>query len=262
MIRALWTAATGMSAQQLNIDVISNNLANVNTNGFKKARAEFQDLFYQTLQEPQVNESTGQQIPVGIQIGMGTKPAAIEKLFFQGEHQQTDNPLDFAIEGAGFFQVKTKDDTLAYTRSGSFKVDGSGQLVTAEGFLLEPAIVIPEEATEMNISSDGTVSVRIPGQTEGQVVGNIELAQFLNNAGLKSLGHNLYEVTVASGEPRTGTPGTDGLGQIIQGALEMSNVRVVDEMVQMIMAQRAFEINSKAIQTADEMIRIANNIRV
>lgn len=261
MIRALWTAASGMSAQQLNVDVISNNLANVNTTGFKKARAEFQDLFYQTLQEPQINEATGLQIPVGIQVGMGTRPVAVQKMFSQGEHQQTDNSMDFAIEGRGFFQVKMTDDTVAYSRVGAFKLDSSGQLVNAEGYPLEPSIVIPQEATEINISVDGGVSVKIPGQTEMQAVGNIELAQFLNPAGLHSLGHNLYRSTVASGEVRTGAPGADGLGTILQGSLEMSNVRVVDEMVQMIMAQRAYEVNSKAIQTADEMIRMANNIR-
>ncbi|MFN0118756.1 MAG: flagellar basal-body rod protein FlgG [Elusimicrobiota bacterium] len=261
MIRALWTAASGMSAQQLNVDIISNNLANVNTNGYKKARAEFQDLFYQTIQEPQVDEASGRQVPVGLQVGMGTRPVAVQKMFSQGEHQQTDNPMDFAIEGNGFFQVKMKDDTIGYTRSGAFKIDGTGQMVNSEGNPLEPSIVIPENATSINISADGVVSVKLPGQTDSQTVGTIELAQFLNPAGLKSLGHNLYEVTVASGAPRTGAPGVDGNGQLLQGALEMSNVRVVDEMVQMIMAQRSYEINSKAIQTADEMIRIANNIR-
>lgn len=261
MMRALWTAATGMSAQQLNVDIIANNLANVNTTGYKKSRADFQDLFYQTIHGAGFEQASGTQTPSGLEVGLGTRPIATQKIFSQGEHQQTDNPLDLAIEGNGFFQVTKADSTIGYTRAGSFKIDSTGRVVTSEGYPLEPAITIPEDAVDVNIGVDGTVSAKVAGQTTPTTLGSIEIAKFINPAGLKSEGHNIYSETVASGTPTTGAPGSVGMGTLIQGALEMSNVRVVDEMVNMITAQRAYEINSKAIQTADEMIRIANNIR-
>lgn len=261
MIRALWTAASGMAAQQTNVDVITNNLANVNTTGFKKSRPEFEDLYYQILRSAGYEQTDGSQIPVGLEVGLGTRLVATQKMFSQGEHQQTDNPMDLAIQGTGFFQVTMPDGTKAYSRAGAFKIDSSGRMITSDGYPLEPAIVIPEEATDIHIGVDGSVSVNIPGQTEATVVGSLELAKFINPAGLKSMGHNMFTETPASGVATIGAPGTTGFGTLLQGALELSNVKVVDEMVNLIMAQRAYEINSKAIQSADEMIRMANNIR-
>lgn len=261
MLRALWTAAAGMKAQQLFIDTIANNLANVNTTGFKKSRVDFQDLLYQTVTIAGTKAPGGGQLPVGIQIGHGVQPVAIERLFTQGEITETKNPLDLVIEGDGFFQVLQPDGSIAYTRDGAFKLDRDGRLVTANGLPLEPEIIIPPEATNISISHDGTVSVLTPGATAPQEVGKITLAKFINPAGLKSMGYNLYKTTDASGEAITGTPGLEGFGIISQGFLEMSNVQVVEEMANMIIAQRAYEINSKAIQTTDEMLRIANNLR-
>jgi len=261
MLRALWTAAAGMKAQQLFIDTIANNLANVNTTGFKKSRVDFQDLLYQTVTIAGTKAPGGGQLPVGIQIGHGVQPVAIERLFTQGEITETKNPLDLVIEGDGFFQVLQPDGSIAYTRDGAFKLDKDGRLVTANGLPLEPEIIIPPEATNISISHDGTVSVLTPGATAPQEVGKIILAKFINSAGLKSIGYNLYKTTDASGEAITGTPGLEGFGTISQGFLEMSNVQVVEEMANMIIAQRAYEINSKAIQTTDEMLRIANNLR-
>jgi len=261
MLRALWTAAAGMKAQQLFIDTIANNLANVNTTGFKKSRVDFQDLLYQTVTIAGTKAPGGGQLPVGIQIGHGVQPVAIERLFTQGEITETKNPLDLVIEGDGFFQVLQPDGSIAYTRDGAFKLDKDGRLVTANGLPLEPEIIIPPEATNISISHDGTVSVLTPGATAPQEVGKIILAKFINPAGLKSIGYNLYKTTDASGEAITGMPGLEGFGTISQGFLEMSNVQVVEEMANMIIAQRAYEINSKAIQTTDEMLRIANNLR-
>jgi flagellar basal-body rod protein FlgG len=261
MIRALWTAATGMLAQQLNVDNISNNLANVNTAGYKKSRVEFQDLFYQTLRPAGGESASGESTPAPLEVGMGTRAVATPKEFSQGDHQQTDNPLDWAIEGGGFFQVTMPDGVLAYTRSGAFKIDGEGRVVTAEGQPLEPAVTVPSDAKDLTLASDGTLSARLPGDPQPSVIGSLELARFVNPAGLKSLGHNLYQETSASGAPVTGAPGTEGMGTVLGGALEMSNVRVIDEMVNMITAQRAYEIGSKAIQTSDDMIRISNNLR-
>jgi len=261
MIRALWTSATGMKAQQLFVDVIANNLANVNTSGFKKSRVDFQDLLYQTVKIAGTKAPGGGQMPVGIQIGHGVQSVSIEKIFSQGEIVETQNPLDLVIEGNGFFQVLQADGTVAYTREGSFKLDKDGRLVTAIGLPLEPEIVIPQEATNVSISHDGTVSVLVPGTTAPQDVGQVTLAKFINSGGLKSLGYSLYEATDASGEPTIGTPGLEGFGIVSEGYLEMSNVQVVEEMANMIIAQRAYEVNSKAIQTTDEMLRIANNLR-
>lgn len=261
MIRSLYTAATGMQAQTMNIDVIANNLSNVNTAGFKRSRAEFQDLLYETLREPGIPSSGEGEVPTGIQIGHGTRTAAVQKLFVQGEFQHTENQLDMAIEGDGFFQVVRPNGEIAYTRAGNFKVDSEGRIVTPDGFLMEPEITIPNDATAVAIGLDGTVSVRQAGQTGMTDVGNIELARFVNPAGLENIGRNLYSPTDASGDAVTGTPGEDGYGTIAQGYLELSNVSVVDEMVNMITAQRAYEINGKAIQAADDMLQTANNLK-
>lgn len=257
MLRALWTAASGMSAQQLNVDTISNNLANVNTTGFKRQRVDYQDLFYQTLREP--GTETGS--PNGLEVGMGAYPVSTQKIFTGGELQRTDTPLDMAIEGDGFFQVALADGTTAYTRSGTFRMDGEGKIVTPDGYALQPEITIPNDAQEIIVNTNGLVSVRTPGATGPTDLGTIELASFSNPAGLRSLGHSLYAESPASGNPVVGTGGLEGLGQIRQGMLEGSNVSVVDEMVGMITAQRAYELSSKAIQTADDMIRISNNLR-
>lgn len=261
MIRSLYTAATGMEAQQLNLDNTANNLANVSTAGFKKSRLDFQDLLYQTIRTAGATQAQGVQIPTGIQVGLGTKPGASQKIFTPGDMQQTGNDLDVAIEGDGFFQVRLPSGDLAYTRDGSFKKDGDGKLVTSDGYAVEPAITIPADAKDITIGEDGTVTASIQGQAEPQPCGNIELVKFMNPAGLMSEGRNLYSSTVASGEPITGTPGQDGLGKLSSGYIEMSNVKVVEEMVNLITAQRAYEVNSKSIQTADEMLNIANNLR-
>jgi flagellar basal-body rod protein FlgG len=261
MIRSLWTAASGMQAQSANIDVIANNLSNVNTAGFKRSRAEFQDLLYQTLRPPGVTSGGGMQVPTGIQIGHGTRTVATQKLFIQGDFQQTQNDLDMAIEGQGFFQIIQPNGEIAYTRAGNFKIDSEGRIVTPDGFLIDPEITIPTDAIAISIATDGTVSILQAGQTSPGDIGNIELARFINPAGLENIGRNLYLRTNASGEPLTGTPGEEGFGTLAQGYLEMSNVSVVDEMVNMITAQRAYEINSKAIQAADDMLQTANNLK-
>ena len=261
MIRAIWTAASGMQAQQLSIDVIANNLANVNTAGFKRSRVDFQDLLYQTLRPAGAAGSGGSQIPTGMQLGHGVRPSAIQRLFLQGDYQQTQNELDVAIEGSGFFQVSRSDGQVAYTRAGAFKLDQEGRIVTSEGFRLDPELTIPAGATKVSLAADGTVSVLQPGKTTPDEVGSISLVRFVNPAGLESIGKNLYLQTGASGDPTQGKPGDEGFGTLAQGFIEMSNVSVVEEMVNMIAGQRAYEINSKAIQTADEMLQMANNIR-
>ncbi|MEA3402917.1 MAG: flagellar basal-body rod protein FlgG [Armatimonadota bacterium] len=261
MMRALWSAASGMTAQELNVDTIANNLANVNTIGFKKQRVEFQDLMYETLRSPGAAAAEGVEIPTGIQVGLGSRTAATRKLFAQGTFQETGNPLDLVIEGSGFFQVLMPNGSVAYTRAGAFKIDSEGNVVNADGFPLEPPLVIPTDTTSIAVGSDGTVSATTAGSTEPQTIGQIELARFANPAGLQNLGHSLLRATAASGEPTTGAPGIDGLGGISQGMLEMSNVKVVEEMVNMITAQRAYEANSQAIRIADQMLEIANNTR-
>jgi flagellar basal-body rod protein FlgG len=261
MFRSLWTAASGMQAQALNIDVISNNLANVNTTGFKKSRAEFQDLLYETIRPAGVSSASGTQIPTGIQLGHGTRPVAVQKLFAQGNYKETQSELDLAIEGEGFFQVVQTNGDIGYTRSGAFKMDSTGRVVTADGLLLEPEITIPTDATSVAIGIDGTVSVLQAGADESTEIGTIQLAKFVNPAGLSSIGRNLYIPTSASGDAITGTAGDGEFGTIAQGYLEMSNVSVVDAMVNMITAQRAYEINSKSIQTADDMLSVANNLK-
>lgn len=254
MERALWTAAAGMAVQQLNMDTVANNLANVSTTGFKKSRAEFQDLLYQTLNAPGTNSSASTTLPTGIQIGIGAKTAAIKRLFAQGDMKPTDNPLDVSITGNGFFKVTRPDGVLAYTRDGSFTLDENGNLVNAQGYPLDPPVTVPQDAKAITIGPDGTVSVRLADETVSQV-GNIELAQFVNSAGLQSLGGNLYVPTQASGDAVTGTPGQDGLGELQQFFLETSNVSIVNELVDMITAQRAYELNSRTVRTTDEMMR-------
>lgn len=261
MIRSLWTAASGMQAQSTNIDVIANNLSNVNTAGFKRSRAEFQDLLYETTRPPGVTSASGNQVPTGIQIGHGTRTSATQKLFIQGNFEHTENDLDMAIEGEGFFQITQANGEIAYSRAGDFKLDSEGRIVTSDGMALEPEITIPTDALSVSIATDGTVSVLQSGQTEPAEVGSIQLARFVNPAGLENIGRNLYIQTQASGEPTTGAPGEDSFGTVAQGYLEMSNVSVVDEMVNMITAQRAYEINSKAIQAADDMLQTANNLK-
>ena len=261
MIRALYTSSSGMQAQQLNLDTIANNLSNVNTAGFKRTRLDFQDLLYRTFPAPGTISAQGVTVPTGIQVGHGTRPVATQRIFSQGDFQQTENPLDLVIEDAGFFQILRPDGTTAYTRSGAFKKDGSGKIVTSEGFPLQPGITIPNDATSVTVGSDGTVSTTVPGQTTAQQVGTIQLARFVNPAGLVAVGRSLFVPTQASGDPIVANPGTDGMGTLGQGFLEMSNVKVVEEMVAMITSQRAYEANSKAIQTADEMLNIANNLR-
>lgn len=261
MMRALWTAASGMTAQQTKIDTISNNLANVNTTGFKKSRVDFQDLLYQTVKYAGTPSTAGAQVPTGIQVGHGVRPVATQRVFSQGMYQQTDNPLDVVIEGDGFFQVLLPDGGIRYTRDGAFKLDADGRITTSDGFPIEPEIVVPADSLELSIGSDGTVTIMRPGDNEPQRIGEIQIVRFVNPAGLKSEGRNLFTATAASGEPMLGTPGLDGFGTLAQNFLEMSNVQVVEEMVNMIVAQRAYESNSKAIQASDEMLQAANNLR-
>ena len=255
MIRSLWISKTGLDAQQTQMDVISNNLANVSTNGFKRARAVFEDLLYQTIRQPGAQSSQQTQLPTGLQIGTGVKPVATARIFTQGNLQQTGNPLDVAIQGNGFFQVLMPDGTTAYTRDGSFQVDSQGQLVTASGFTVQPAITIPANAQSVTIGRDGVVSVLRQGSATPSQVGALQLVGFTNPAGLQSFGENLYLETAASGTPGANTPGTNGLGLLNQGYAETSNVNVVEELVSMIQTQRAYEINSKSIQTSDQMLQ-------
>jgi flagellar basal-body rod protein FlgG len=250
-----------MNTQTQNMNVISNNLANVNTTGFKKSRADFQDLMYQTVQNPGSPSTSAAQIPVGIQFGMGSKLAAVSKQFTPGDFSNTGNALDIAIEGDGFFQIQMPDGSTAYSRAGAFKMDSNGRVVTSDGFPMLPEIVIPANSTKITIGSDGTVSAVQSGQTTASTVGNIQLANFTNPSGLSSIGKNLYQQTDASGNATTGTPGQTGLGTISQGFLEMSNVNLAEEMVNMIIGQRAYEANSKAITTSDEMLQNANNLK-
>ncbi|MCL4470454.1 MAG: flagellar basal-body rod protein FlgG [Sulfuricella sp.] len=255
MIRSLWIAKTGLDAQQTNIDVISNNLANVSTNGFKRSRPVFEDLLYQTLRQPGAQSSQQTQLPTGMQLGTGVRPVATEKIFTQGNLQQTGNSLDVAINGKGFFQILMPDGTTSYTRDGSFQVDSQGQLVTSSGYAVQPAITIPSDALSVTIAKDGTVSVTQTGSTSPTQVGSLQLAGFINPAGLQNIGENLFQETAASGTPSANTPGTNGLGVLNQNYVETSNVNVVEELVNMIQAQRAYEINSKAITTSDQMLQ-------
>ena len=255
MIRSLWISKTGLDAQQTQMDVIANNLANVSTNGFKRSRAVFEDLLYQNIRQPGAQSSQQTQLPSGLQLGTGVRPVATERNFSQGNLQQTSNDKDVAIQGAGFFQVLLPDGTTAYTRDGSFQVDSQGQLVTASGFAVQPAITIPANATSLTIGRDGTVSITQAGSASTTQVGSLQLATFINPAGLMAKGENLYTETTASGNPNTNTPGTNGAGLLSQGYVETSNVNVVEELVNMIQTQRAYEINSKAITTSDQMLQ-------
>jgi flagellar basal-body rod protein FlgG len=250
-----------MQAQALNLDVIANNLANVNTAGFKKSRAEFQDLLYETIRPAGTPSSQDSEVPAGIQLGHGTRPSTVLKIFSQGNMENTQNELDLAIEGDGFFQITLPNGEIAFTRDGAFKLDSDGRMVNSDGFALEPEITIPSDALSISVGLDGTVSVLQAGETAPSEIGTIELARFINPAGLISMGKNLFMTSEASGDEMTGTAGEDGLGTLAQGFLEMSNVSVVDEMVNMITAQRAYESNSKAIQAADEMLQLANNVK-
>jgi flagellar basal-body rod protein FlgG len=261
MIRALYSAASGMTAQQLNVDNIANNLANANTTGYKMRRAQFADLMYQTLVQP--GAAAGQQtvVPVGLQLGLGARASSNEIVFSQGSFSQTDSPLDAVIQGKGFFQVRRPNGELAYTRAGSFQLDKDGNLVTSTGDPLEPQITIPPAAQAILIASDGTISYTLPNQTATQQAGQIQLANFQNPAGLNSMGNNLYSPTDASGDATAGTPGgQEGLGSLLQGYLEQSNVSVVTEFINLIVAQRGYEANSKVVTAADNMLQQVNNL--
>jgi flagellar basal-body rod protein FlgG len=260
MLRALHTAASGMEAQQLNIDTIAHNLANINTSGFKARKAQFQDLLYQNIRQAGASNTATTELPVGLQVGLGTKPVSSEILFTQGDFAATNNPLDMVIQGQGFFQIRQANGQIGYTRNGSFHMDSDGNMVTSEGDVLDPQITIPQDQTGINIGADGTVSVTLAGQSEPQQVGRIELAYFQNPSGLQNIGGSLFIPTQASGDAVTGTPGENGLGTLLSGFIEQSNVSVVEEMVSMIVSQRAYEANSKVIRTADEMFTQANNV--
>jgi flagellar basal-body rod protein FlgG len=260
MMRSLYIATTGMAAQQMSIEVISNNLANVSTTGFKKSSAEFHELLYQTFRPAGAPRTSG-FLPVGIQVGLGVQPMSAHKTFRQGDFEHTSNDFDIAIQGDGFFQVTLPDGNTGYTRTGSFELNNEGSIVTPEGLPLLPAIAIPIGTTKISISPQGEVSGIPAGATDSAVLGTIELARFANAAGLDSLGKNLYQVTSASGGPLTGTAGLEGFGTLEQGFLENSNVNIAEEMVKMIVAQRAYELNSKAIQTSDEMLSLVNTLK-
>lgn len=255
MIRSLWIAKTGMEAQQTQLDTIAHNLANVGTNGFKRGHVVFEDLIYQNLRQAGAASSDQTQLPTGLQVGLGVRPVATSRIFAQGNLQQTSNNLDLAIKGQGFFQVQLPDGSTGYTRDGSFQVDANGQLVTNNGYLVQPGITIPVNAQSVTIAPDGSVNVALPGQATPQSVGQLLLAGFVNPAGLEPRGQNLWGETAASGAPSAGAPTSNGLGALQQGYVETSNVNVVEELVAMIATQRAYELNSKAIQTSDQMLQ-------
>jgi flagellar basal-body rod protein FlgG len=259
MDSSLWVAKTGLDAQQTRMSVISNNLANVNTTGFKRSRAAFEDLMYQNLKQTGSQTSTQTQSPSGLNLGTGVRVVSTEKLFLQGNVVQTGNSFDLAINGRGFFQIQMPDGSIAYTRDGSFQVDSQGQLVTHDGYPVSPNIQIPQAAQSVSISTDGIVNVQLAGQAAPQQVGNLQLADFINPSGLQPRGDNLFTETAASGAPQTGTPTVGGLGQLLQGSVEGSNVNVVEELVNMIETQRAYEMNSKAISTTDQMLQYVTN---
>ena len=258
MNQALWIAKTGLDAQQTRMAVISNNLANVNTTGFKQDRAVFEDLLYQTIRQPGAQSSASTQLPSGLMLGTGVRTVATEKLHTQGNIVQTDSGLDMAVQGRGFFQVLMPDGAISYTRDGTFQLDSDGQIVMSNGYPLEPSITVPTDAQSVTVGSDGTVSALQSGQAAPTIIGNIQLADFVNPTGLQPMGENLYKETAASGTATTGTPGLTGLGTTIGGALETSNVNVVTELINMIETQRAYEMNSKAISTADQMLQYAS----
>jgi flagellar basal-body rod protein FlgG len=255
MIRSLWISKTGMEAQQTKLDQISNNLANVSTNGYKRASVVFEDLMYQNLRQAGAASSEQTSLPTGLQVGLGVRPVATSRSFTQGNLQQSSNPMDLAIRGNGFFQIQLPDGTTGYTRDGSFQVDAQGQLVTNNGYAVQPGITIPANAQSVSVGADGTISVTLPGQAQAQSVGQIQIASFVNPAGLEPKGMNVYAETAASGGANAGAPGANGLGSLQQGFVETSNVNVVEELVSMIQTQRAYELNSKAIQTSDQMLQ-------
>ncbi len=255
MIRSLWIAKTGLEAQQTQMDVIAHNLANVSTTGFKKSRAIFEDLLYQNVRQPGAQSSQQTQLPSGLQIGTGVRTVAVERIHTQGNPQSSGNSKDVMVNGAGYFPVLLPDGTTAYTRDGSFQTDSNGQLVTSEGFVIQPAITVPANALTLAVARDGTVSVTLPNQSASSQIGSLQLATFINPAGLESKGENLYVETGASGAAQTNTPGTNGSGILLQGYIETSNVNVAEELVNMIQTQRAYEINSKAITTSDQMLQ-------
>jgi flagellar basal-body rod protein FlgG len=255
MLRSLWISKTGMEAQQLQLDNISHNLANVATTGFKKSHATFEDLMYQNLRQSGSASSDQTQLPTGLQVGLGVRPVATARDFTQGTMQQTGNSLDVAINGNGFLQVTMPDGTTGYTRDGSLKMDANGQIVTSNGYTVQPGITIPAQAQSISIAADGTVTATLPGNATPSTLGQLQLASFANPAGLDPKGENIYAETASSGSPSTAAPGTNGLGRLQQGFLENSNVNVVEELVSMISTQRAYELNSKAIQTSDQMLQ-------
>jgi flagellar basal-body rod protein FlgG len=255
MINSLWISKTGMQAQQTQLDVISNNMANVSTNGFKRASAVFEDLMYQNLRQVGAADTEQNNLPTGLQVGLGVRTVATSRQFSQGSLQQSGNQLDIAVNGQGFLQVALPDGTTGYTRDGSLQVDSQGRLVTSSGLAIAGDITVPAEAQSVTVGSDGVVTAKVPGNAQPQQLGNLELANFVNPAGLEPKGQNLYTETVASGNPVTGAPGTAGLGTLMQGYVETSNVNVVQELVTMIQTQRAYEMNSKAIQTSDQMLQ-------
>ncbi len=254
MLPALWVAKTGLSAQDTNLTTISNNLANVSTTGFKRDRAEFQDLLYQIKRQPGAQSTQDSELPSGLQLGTGVRIVGTQKNFSAGSLQTTEQPLDLAVDGRGFFQILQPDGTTSYTRDGTFHLDSNGQIVNASGFALEPAIVIPNNAQTFTVGTDGTVSITVPGNPASQVIGNLQTADFINPAGLQAVGNNLFLETAASGAAQVGTPGLNGFGTTLQNTLEGSNVSTVEEMVNMITTQRAYEMNSKVISTADQML--------
>ncbi|MFT7774864.1 flagellar basal-body rod protein FlgG [Roseateles sp.] len=255
MMRSLWIAKTGMEAQQTQLDNISHNLANVATNGYKRSHAVFEDLIYQNMRQSGANSTEQTVLPTGLQVGLGVRPVATARIYTQGNLQQTSNNLDLAIKGDGFFQIQMPDGTTAYTRDGSFQLDANGQMVTSNGYTVLPGVTIPPNAQSLTIGNDGTVSVTLPGQAAPQSVGQLQLATFVNPAGLDPKGQNLFTETAASGTPNTGAPSSNGIGALQQGFVETSNVNVVEELVQMIQTQRAYELNSKAVQTSDQMLQ-------
>jgi flagellar basal-body rod protein FlgG len=261
MLRSLQTAATGMDAQQQLIDNLSNNIANVNTTGFKKGRTHFNDLLYQNLRAPGLSASNGTLVPSGVQVGNGVRTVAVEKIFSEGSIKVTQNETDLMIKGRGFFRIQMPDGAISYTRDGSFKRSADGRLVTGQGHSLLPEIIVPPNATSLSVGSDGIVNAKIPGEAEPRNLGQIQVANFINPAGLNAIGHNQYTVSASSGEPVVTNPGENGTGQVGQGELESSNVNIVDEMVQMILGQRAYELNSKVIKTGDEMLASTNQLR-
>ena len=260
MIRALFTAATGLQAQQMNTDIIANNIANANTPGFKRDRLNFQDLLYQTFRRAGQSTLTGSQVPTSLRVGHGVRPIATQKIFLLGAAQPTGNSLDLMISGDGFFQVTLADGSPAYTRDGTFKMDSDGNIVTADGLYLDPPITVPDNAVSIEVAADGTVSALLGSDSNLSQLGQIQLVRFQNPAGLSTIGQNLFKETDGSGSPQIGTPGEEGYGQIAQGFIEMSNVSIVEELVNLIIAQRAFETNSRAVDVADQLLNIANNL--